>query len=58
MIIFVGAIIILIVSLFLAIRALSELDTPPEVKKLIGERKNNISGVIVFFKKKIVHYTG
>jgi len=56
MIIFVG-IILLIVSFILAFRALSDLETPPEVRRLMKKKKSTLSGVIVFFKKKVVHYS-
>lgn len=56
MILFISIGILLLISFVLAIHALSELDTPKEVKRLIRERKSKISGVIVFFKRKIVHY--
>ena len=52
-----GGVVIVIVSFVLALRALSELELPDEVKSMIKQRKNKISGVIVFFRKKVVHYS-
>ena len=55
-IIFVG-VFLLILSFLLAVGALSDLETPQEVRKLM-RKKSPVSGVIVFFKKKVVHYRG
>lgn len=50
--------VLFIISLFLAIRASThELSVPIEVKKIKISRKIGISGVILFLKEKIVHYS-
>lgn len=56
--IFWGSIILIsIISIILAIRSASfELSPPPEVSKLKISKKKSFSGVILFLKKKIVHY--
>ncbi len=52
-------IIILIVSFFLALRSVNrELSVPEEVKNIKIERKlKGFSGVILFLKEKIIHYS-
>lgn len=58
MIIVIAGIFLLIISLFLAIVAVqAEFSVPDEVKKLKIKRKKKISGVILFLKKKIIHYS-
>ncbi len=48
---------LLIISFIQAVRSVEkELSVPLEVKKLKIKR-NKISGVILFLKKKIVHYS-
>lgn len=49
--------IIFIISLVSAVRSLHELEAPPEIKKLMKKRKPAIGGVILFLKKKVVHYS-
>jgi len=46
--------IIFIISLILAIRSMSDLEVPSEVKKMIVNKKGR--GTILFFKGKTVHY--
>lgn len=53
--IIIASILILIISIILAFSSLHELEIPPEVKKL-SKRKFS-SGVIIFLKKKIIHYS-
>lgn len=51
-------IILFIISVFLAVRSVDrELAVPLEIKKLKIPRKKKISGVILFLKEKIVHYS-
>jgi len=60
MIIIVCLSVIFIISLFWAIKdANRELGIPEEVKKIkIAKREqNSIRGVILFLKKKIIHYS-
>lgn len=58
MIFWVSLLLILIISVIFAIHAAGEeLSVPAEVKKLKIPRKTSVSGVILFLKKKIVHYT-
>lgn len=50
--------VILIISIVLAIRAYGdEFSVPDEVSKLKIQRQKSVSGVILFLKKKIVHYS-
>lgn len=57
MITLISVIIILLFSLLLALRSVkSELSVPSEVRSLKISRKKGLSGVILFLKKKIVHY--
>lgn len=55
----IGAIfIILVISLILAIRSVNhELSVPSEIKKIKIRKVNPTSGVILFLKRKIVHYS-
>ncbi len=57
--IILSIIILLIVSFFLAIRSVNrELSVPEEVKNIKIVRKiKGFSGVILFLKEKIVHYS-
>lgn len=58
MILLVAGVVLFIVSLILAIRAAdTELSVPEEVKHLRLPRPQKISGVILFLKKKIIHYS-
>ena len=57
MILIVIGIVILIISVILSFRSLGELDTPWEVKRLMRKKKVRRSGVILFLKKKIIHYS-
>lgn len=58
MIFLVSAIIIFIVSFILAILSYkSELSVPEHLKNLKITRKKTISGVILFLKNKIKHYS-
>lgn len=52
------AVIIFIVSLLLAIRDVNrELSVPKSVSKLRIKKKKALSGVILFLRKKIIHYS-
>ncbi|OIO12727.1 hypothetical protein COV53_04705 [Candidatus Gottesmanbacteria bacterium CG11_big_fil_rev_8_21_14_0_20_37_11] len=56
--ILVISIIILIISFILALRSVNnELSTPPELKNLKIKKNKKITGVIIFLKEKIVHYS-
>lgn len=49
---------ILIISFLLALRSAEhELSTPKEVTNLRISKREGISGVILFLKEKIVHYS-
>lgn len=48
--------VLLITSFILALFSLHDLETPPEVKRLM-RKKEGVSGVILFLKKKIIHYS-
>lgn len=49
---------LLIASFILAYRSMkAELSAPKEVSGLKIKRKEKISGVILFLKKKVVHYS-
>lgn len=51
-------IILFIISFVLALRALMmEFSVPAEVNKIKISPKKKISGVILFLKKKIIHYS-
>lgn len=51
-------IVIFIISIVLAIRSSrDEFSVPDELTKLKIRRQKPVSGVILFLKKKIVHYT-
>lgn len=47
---------LLLVSFILALISMRDLKLPEEVKKIL--KKNKIKGAIIFFKEKIVHYSG
>lgn len=50
--------ILFILSFVFAVRASRhELSVPSEVKKIRITRKKSMSGVILFLKEKIVHYS-
>jgi len=52
------AVIIFIISLLLAIRDINrELSVPKSVANLKIGKKKALSGVILFLKKKIIHYS-
>lgn len=55
----VGALLILLISFILAVGAVNtELSVPVDVRKLkIPKIRKKVSGVILFLKKKIVHYS-
>jgi hypothetical protein len=55
MIILIAIGIILVISIILAIRSLHELETPRDLAKL--SRRKSSSGVILFLRKKIIHYS-
>lgn len=58
MIIWVSIIVIFIISFILAVRSsASEFLPPHEVKKIRIRGKKRFFGVILFLKKKIIHYT-
>lgn len=61
MIIWFSIITIFSISFFLALKsAKDELSCPPEVRKIKirkKRKKRGLSGVILFLKKKIVHYS-
>lgn len=58
MIVAVSAVIIFIVSFLLAIREASkELRVPPDIEKIRIIKKKSLSGVIIFLKEKIIHYS-
>ena len=58
MIFAIGLVAIFIVSFFLALTSVKrELGIPDEVKKIRITKKKGLSGVILFLKKKIVHYS-
>lgn len=58
MILVVSVIVISVVSVVFAIASVEhELSVPKEIASLKIEKKKNISGVILFLKKKIVHYS-
>lgn len=54
----ISVIIILLISLLLAIgSARGELSVPEEVKKIKIRKRKKLSGVILFLKEKIIHYS-
>ncbi len=58
MIILFSIIVIFIISLILAIRAADkELSVPHEVRNIKIKKKQGVSGVILFLKEKIIHYS-
>ena len=46
--------IILLISFFLALRSMKDLQVPLQIKHLLAA--NKIKGTIVFLKDKIIHY--
>lgn len=54
-----GLFIILVISFFLALRSLSELEVPKEIIDAIkrGERPPRFWGMIFFLKGKTLHYS-
>lgn len=58
MIFWIGLIVIFIVSLVLAIFSVKkEMTVPFEVKSIKIRKQNVFGGVILFFKRKVVHYS-
>lgn len=58
MIFWIGLIVIFFVSLVLAIFSVKkEMVVPAEVKNIKIRKQNVIGGVILFFKRKAVHYS-
>jgi hypothetical protein len=58
MILAISIIIIFIISLVMAIRSVEhELSVPKEVKNIKIRKNEGLSGVILFLKKKIIHYS-
>lgn len=59
MIFLLSVVTIFFTSLFLAVYGLKkEWSVPEEVKKIkINKKRRGLSGVILFLKEKIVHYT-
>ncbi len=57
--IIIAFIIIFILSFYLAVRSLSELEIPKEVIDVVshGESAPGLWGVIIFLKGKTVHYS-
>lgn len=57
MMLIMGFVIILLISFIWALQSVNnELSVPEEVRSLKIKRKKKISGVILFLKKKIIHY--
>lgn len=58
MILTISIIIIFIISLIMAIRSAEhELSVPKEVRSIKIKKPEGLSGVILFLKKKIIHYS-
>lgn len=58
MILAISVVVILIISVILAVSSCEkELSVPHEVASLKIKRKSTVSGVILFLKKNIVHYS-
>ena len=57
--IIIAFILIFILSFYLAVRSLSELEIPKEVMDAVshGESAPGLWGVIIFLKRKTVHYS-
>lgn len=47
--------VIFIISVLITFRSMGDLDAPKEIKSLIKKRRTK--GTILFFKKKIKHYS-
>lgn len=57
MVLILSIIVLFAVSFLLAYRAMkAEMSVPLEVKDMKIKRKEHIQGVILFLKKKIIHY--
>lgn len=48
-------ILILIISILITFKSMNDLEAPKEVRSLIKKRRTK--GTILFFKKKIKHYS-
>ena len=58
MIFWLSVVTIFILSVWLAIRASAkELSVPEHIRKIKIRQKKGLSGVILFLKKQIVHYS-
>lgn len=58
MITLLSIIVIFVISLIMAIRsAEKELSVPHEVKNIRIRKKQGLSGVILFLKEKVIHYS-
>jgi hypothetical protein len=58
MIVAISIVIILLISVILAvIESGRELSVPKELEGMKISKKNNISGVIIFLKNKVIHYS-
>ncbi len=58
MIFWIGLIVIFFISLILAILSVKkEMSVPDEVKSIKIRNRNVLGGVILFFKRKVVHYS-
>lgn len=58
MILPISILVITVLSVILAVRAAGhELSVPSEVAKLRIKKRKGIAGVIIFLKKKIIHYS-
>ena len=58
MIFWIGLILIFLVSLILAIFSVKkEMTVPIEVKSIKIRKQNVFGGVILFFRRKVVHYS-
>lgn len=58
MIFWIGLIIIFFISLIMAILSVKkEMIVPEDVKNIKIRKGNGLGGVILFFKRKVVHYS-
>lgn len=58
MLLVISIAVIVIISVILAVRSVEhELSVPEEVSGLKITKRKQIAGVILFFKKRIVHYS-
>lgn len=46
---------LLLLSIFITYKSMDDLETPKEIRNLINKKK--AKGTILFFKKKIKHYS-